>query len=123
MEKAIETHLEKLAAAVRATTIPADSKHASTCVLGRLQALYILLRATEARRYNDDITRLFQQLIKELALSGAACPDAAKLAAGIPEGVRVLHERLGLPRMALRAPASPIPLPRPRKPRKVAEKK
>ena len=45
-----------------------------------------------------------------------ACPEAQKLDAAFRDGLRDLHEQLGLPRLALKA--LPAPTTRPRKERK-----
>jgi hypothetical protein len=109
MEKAIQAHLGVLGEAVQATALPAESKHSAAWLIGRLPALYNLLRQTNESRYDDEMTRLYQALIKELVSAGVACPRAQKLAAGIPEGLRTLHEKLGLPKLALKTPSLPAP--------------
>ena len=109
MEKAIQAHLGVLGEAVQATALPAESKHSAAWLIGRLPALYNLLRQTDDSRYDDEITRLYQALINELASAGVACPRALKLAARIPEGLRSLHEELGLPKLALKTPSLPAP--------------
>jgi hypothetical protein len=105
MDKAIAAHLKGLQDAVRATTIPEDSQRTALWCLKQLPAQYALSRQTNESRYDDEITRLVQVLIQQLAASGT-CPEARKLAASLPEDFRLLHERLGLSFLALKPPAS-----------------
>jgi hypothetical protein len=104
MDKAIAAHLKGLGDAVQATAIPEDAKRTALWCLKQLPAQYALSRQTNESRYDDEITRLVQILIQQLAARGD-CPEAQKLAASLPEGFRLLHERLGLSFLALKPPA------------------
>ena len=106
MDEVIVTHLKRLEDAVRATAIPEDSKRTALWCLKQLPAQYVLSRQTNESRHDDEITRLVRVLIRQLT-AGAACPEAQKLAASLPEGFRSLHERLGLSFLALKSPAPP----------------
>lgn len=107
MDDALQAHLRALAAEVRATAIPAERKHTAAWCLGQLPAVYALFRQTNESRHADEITRLLLGVVKELTRGEEACPKARKLAAGIPGRTQLLHEQLGLPRLALKAPAAP----------------
>ena len=104
MDEAIAAHLKGLDEAVRATTLPKDSKQTALWCLKKLPTLYALSHRTHESRHDDEITRLVQVLIQQLT-AGGNCPRATKLAAGLPEGFRSLHERLGLSFLALKPPA------------------
>ena len=104
MDQEIAAHLKGLQDAVRATTIPEDSQRTALWCLKQLPAQYALSRQTNESRHDDEITRLVRVLIRQLT-AGAACPEAQKLAASLPEGFRLLHERLGLSFLTLKTPA------------------
>ena len=104
MDKAIAAHLKGLEEAVGATAIPEDAKRTALWCLKRLPAQYTLSHQTHESRHDDEITRLVQLLIRQL-IAGRHCPQAQKLAAGLPEDFRLLHERLGLSFLALKTPA------------------
>jgi hypothetical protein len=106
MDKVIAAHLKGLGDAVQATAIPEDAKRTALWCLQQLPAQYALSRQTNESRHDDEITRLVQVLIRQLTVGGN-CPQAKKLAAGLPEGFRSLHERLGLSFLALKSPAPP----------------
>ena len=106
MDKAIVAHLKGLQDAVRATAIPEDSQRTALWCLKQLPAPYALSCQTNESRYDDEITRLVQVLIRQLTVGGN-CPRAKKLAASLPEDFRLLHERLGLSFLALKLPAPP----------------
>ena|SRR5436190_8086465 len=118
MQAVILAHFGALGDAVRATAIHADRKNSAAWCIRQLPALYARLSETADSRYDDEITRLLQGLLADLAHGG--CPAAQKLAAGIPAGLRLLHARLGLPGVSLKPPAPP---PRPRKAHKSNEEK
>jgi len=120
MDEAIRAHLQALEDAVEATAIPADRKQTALWCLRQLPALYALSYETGESRHDDEITRLVKGLIQQLTTAGATCPESQKLAASIPGSFRLLHQRLGLAFLSLKAPAPP---PSPRKARKSNEKK
>jgi hypothetical protein len=106
MDKAIAAHLKGLGDAVQATAIPDDAKRTALWCLKQLPAQYTLSHQTNESRYDDEITRLVQVLIQQLAASGNS-PEAQKLAASLPEDFRLLHERLGLSFLALKISTPP----------------
>jgi hypothetical protein len=114
MDEAIAAHLKRLEDAVQATAIPEDAKQTALWCLKKLPTLYALSHQTNESRHDDEITRLVQVLIQQLT-AGGNCPQAQKLAAGLPEGFRLLHERLGLSFLALKTPAPPTRKPHKKK--------
>jgi hypothetical protein len=56
-----------------------------------------------------EITRLVQAVLKELAISQNTFPEAQKLADGITNRLLLLHERLGIPALSLKAIAATPP--------------
>jgi hypothetical protein len=106
MDDALRAELEALGADVRTATIPSDHQHTTAWCLGQLPALYAKFRQTRETRYGDEITRLVQAVLKALVDSKAVCPEAPKLAAGITERLRRLHEQLGLPGLGLKTPGA-----------------
>src|SRR5262245_36128350 len=104
MDEVIVAHLKRLEDTVRGTAIPEDSQRTALWCLKQLPAQYALSRQTHESRHDDEITRLVQVLIRQLTVGGN-CPQAKKLAAGLPEDFRLLHERLGLSFLALKTPA------------------
>jgi hypothetical protein len=111
MHETIRAHFQALGAAVQGTTIPADRQQVIATSIRRLSALYTQFRQTSESRYGEEITRVVQAVLKELE----ACPEARKLDAAFREGLRQLHEQVGLPALTLKPPAAP---PKPRKTRK-----
>jgi hypothetical protein len=111
MHADIQAHFRELEDAVRTTSVPADRKEVIAGSVRRLSALYARFRETDESRYGDEITRLVQGVLKDLE----ACPEARKLAAAFREKLRLLHEELGLPQLALKSAPPP---PGPKKTRK-----
>jgi hypothetical protein len=111
MHESIKEHFKDLEEAVRSTTIPADRKEVIAGTVRRLTGLYTKFRETNESRYGDQITALVQGVLMELE----ACPEARKLDAAFREKLQLLHEELGVPKLALK-PAPPPPAPK--KPRK-----
>jgi hypothetical protein len=103
MHKNIQAHFSKLEEAIRTTGIPADRQKVVSAAIARLGALYTGFRQTNESRYGDEITRGVQSVLKELE----ACPEAQKLDASFREGLRLLHDRLGVPALSLKALAVP----------------
>src|SRR5438552_290241 len=69
--------------------------------------LYDHYGATHESRYGDEITRLVQVLIVELARGQEGCSDAHAIARGMAGRFQTLHERLSLPTLILKAPVLP----------------
>jgi hypothetical protein len=111
MHERIKAHFRELEEDVRTTTVPADRKEAIAGSVKRLSALYTKFRETNDSRYGDEITRLVQGVLKELD----ACPEARRLDAAFRGKLRLLHEELGVPQLALKSAPPP---PGPKKTRK-----
>jgi hypothetical protein len=109
MDDALQAELGALGDEVRTAAIPSDCQHTASWCLGQLPALYAKFRQTRETRYGDEITRLVQAVLKALVDNKAVCPEAAQLAAGITERLRLLHEQLGLPGMGLKTPGAAAP--------------
>src|SRR5262245_34326935 len=86
MDEDLKAHLKALEEAVQATGVPAGRKPAALWCIRQLPPVYALSRRTAESRHGDEITRLVQGLMQQLTTAGATCPEAEKLAAGIPEG-------------------------------------
>ena len=115
MDEALQAHLGSLEDEIQATVIPGGCKQSAAWCIGQLPPpLYTLFRRTSESRYGEEITRLFQCVLKELTKGEAACPKAQRLVLSIPGRLQLLHERLGLPRLELKSPG---PSPRARKAR------
>jgi hypothetical protein len=106
MDDALQAELRAVGNEVGTAAIPTDRKHTAAWCLGQLPALYAKFRQTRESRYCDEITRLVQAVLKALVDSKADCPEAPKLAAGITERLRQLHEQLGLPGLGLKTPGT-----------------
>src|SRR5579885_1583780 len=103
MHETLKAHFKELEDAVRATSVREDRRDAIAGAIRRLPALYLKLRETNESRYGDAIARLVQTVLKDLE----ACPEARKLDATFREKLRLLHEELGVPQLALKAAAPP----------------
>jgi hypothetical protein len=111
MHETVQAHFAALEKAVRTTAIPADRKQFIATAIEKLPDLYRQYRQTNESRFGDEITRLVQAVLKQLE----ACPKAQKLDADFREGLRVLHEDLGIPSLPLRPVAPPPKPPKTRK--------
>ena len=104
MANALEAQLGALGDEVRAAAIPSDGKHTVLWCLEQLPTLYGKLRQTSESRYGDEITRLVQAVFKELLQRKPISAKAQELAATIANGLRLLHEQLGLPELNVQSP-------------------
>jgi hypothetical protein len=112
MHDRIKAHFQELEDAVRATGVPADRQGAIASAVRRLPPLYQKFRETNDSRYGDEITRTVQAILKDLE----ACPQARELDATFRAKLRLLHEELGIPALAVK------PAPRPPAPKKARKK-
>jgi hypothetical protein len=103
MHESIRAHFEELEEALRATAVPAERREVIAGSVRRLPALYAKFRETNDSRHGEEIARLVQGVLKDLE----ACPQARDLDAAFREKLRLLHEELGVPALALK------PAPRP----------
>ncbi len=104
MVDALQAHLGALGDQVQITTIPVGCKQSVAWCIRQLPPLYTLFHQTNESRYGEEITRLFQCVLKELTKGETACPKALQLVASIPGRLQLLHEQLGLPRLQLKLP-------------------
>lgn len=114
MDKALRLQLTTMRNEILATAIPDLCKQTLLWCIEQLPALYTKFRLTNESRYGEEITRLVQGVLKELAADKTACPHAQKLAASIPVRFRQLHEKFGLPRLNIKSLVASSP--RSRKP-------
>ena len=104
MHESIQAHFRDLEEALGATQLPADRKESIARCERRLPALNAQYRQTNESRYGDQITRLVQEVLRGLE----GCPEASRLDAAFRAKLRLLHEQLGVPQLALKpAPAPP----------------
>ena len=106
MVEALQAHLGALEDGIQATAIPGGCKQSAAWCIRQLPPLYTLFRQTNESRYGDELSRLFQCVLKELTKGETACPKAQQLVASIPGRLHLLHEQLGLPRLELKSPGS-----------------
>ena len=99
--------------AVRSTAVPADRREVIAGLVRRLPALYTQFRETNESRWGEEITRVVQAVLKDLE----ACPESRKLDAAFRAKLSLLHEELGVPKLALKS------VPKPPGPKKTRKKK
>ena len=114
MVEALQAHLGALEDEIQATAIPGGCKQSVAWCIRQLPPLYTLFRQTNESRYGDEISRLFQCVLKELTKGETACPKAQRLVSSIPGRLQLLHAQWGLARLELKSPG---PSPRARKAR------
>jgi hypothetical protein len=102
MHETLKAHFAALESAVQNTGIDTDRKRFIATSIEKLSDLYRQYRQTNESRFGDEITRLVQSVLKQLE----ACPKAQKLDAKFREGLRALHEDLGIPTLLLRPVAT-----------------
>ena len=106
MDKGLETLLRALGKEVRASAIPNDCKHTAGWCIDQLPWLYAQFQQSGESRYGEQISRLFQAVVKGLVESKPVCPAALKLAASIPDRLRRLHDEFGNPALGLKSPTA-----------------
>jgi hypothetical protein len=109
MDEALQGYLAALRNEVEAAGLSEGARQSILWGLGRLPALYAQFRLSSESRHGDEITRLVHGVLKGLVESRPPCPAAHRLAADIPERLRLLHEQAGLPGLALKTPRAPSP--------------
>ncbi len=111
MDDALQTTIAVLRDQIGAATIPEDGRHTASWCVGQLSDLYIKYSQTSESRYAAEITHLLRGVLAVLSQSEADLPGSP--VAAVIDSFRLLHERLGLPALALKLP--PAPKPRSRK--------
>jgi len=76
MDEALQAHLGALEDEIQATVIPGGCKQSAAWCIGQLPPLYTLFRQTSESRYGEEITRLFQCVLKELTKGETDCPNS-----------------------------------------------
>jgi hypothetical protein len=108
MHDSLKAHFASFEKSVQSTSIAEDRKEYITATLQKLPAVYEQYRLTNSSRFGDEITRMVQTILKNLE----ACPQSRGIDQEFRDGLRNLHEELGVPVLRLKAPA---PLPKKRK--------
>lgn len=104
MDETAQAHLDALKDEVGAAALSEDGKHTALWCLGRLLPQYAPYRQTSESRYGEEITRLVRGLLKVITEDPGGGPSVQHVATRILDRLQVLHEQLGLPRLALPAP-------------------
>jgi hypothetical protein len=112
MDRAIDEQLTVIRNEVQASAIPDDCKQTALWCIGQLPTLYSQFCLTNESRYGDEISRLVQGVLRELAKSKDD-PEAQKRTMSIPDRLQRLHEKFGIPRLTIKAAV--VPSPRSRK--------
>jgi hypothetical protein len=112
MKKTLQKHLAGLENKVMASGLADGCKQTTTWCFRQLPDLYAKFQQTSESRYGMEITRLVQAVLKELANSQKTCPEALKLANGIIDRLKLLHEELGIPALNLKSLGALPPRPR-----------
>lgn len=110
MKDAVPAQLSRIADEVRAAAISDASKQNMLSCIDRLPTLYAKFRLSYESRDGEEIARLLQGALDELASSKPACMATQQLGARITERIRQLHEKSGIPGLKLKAPRNVIPL-------------
>ncbi len=115
MEDVLAAELALIWDEVRVAAIPAGCKDAAVWSLGQLPTLYGQFQQTNESRFAEQIKSVLEVMLQALARSTKACPEAQQLAASLPQRLRLLHEKFGLPELKLKAPVvKPLPAVKPR---------
>ena len=109
MRDVLQVQLAKLGDDVRRAAISDDSKQTTLWCVGQLPILYAKFCQTYESRYGEEITRLVQGALDDLASSKTASTETQKLGASITQRLRLLHEQSGIPGLNLKSPRTPAP--------------
>jgi hypothetical protein len=107
MKDAVQTQLSELGKHVRNARISDDSKQTTLWCVSKLPGLYADFCQTNDSRYGDEIARLVQGALDDLANGKTASKETMKLGASITERLRSLHEESGIPHLRLKSPRTP----------------
>jgi hypothetical protein len=97
MKDAVQVQLTKLGDQVRDAAISDASKQTTLWCVSKLPVLYAQFCQNYESRYGDEITRLVQGALDDLAYSNTASKETMKLGSSITERLRLLHEQSGIP--------------------------
>jgi len=104
MKDYIQAQLLELGNDVRKAAIPDASKQTTLWCVDKMPLLYAQFCQTNESRYGDELKRLVQGALDDLANGTTASGETQKLGASITERLRALHEREGIPSLNLRTP-------------------
>jgi hypothetical protein len=96
MSEDFRDELAAIGTLVNSADLSAESKHTVAWCLKQLPALYGKFCQTNESRYGEEIVRLEQGILRNLAEKTTLSPDAQKVAEDIVDRLRVLHGRFGL---------------------------
>jgi hypothetical protein len=94
----MEAELQAVRAIVEAASLPESVRHTAAWCLDKLPPLYREFLNTFDQRHGDEIRRHVQAMLHQLD---------ARLAEAVAGRFRAMHERLGLPALALTHPKQP----------------
>ena len=100
MHERIQTHFDALQTSLQNSAMAESRRRLVSDAIEKLPALYALYRETNSSRFGDEISRLTQSILREMI----ADAEARKLEAQFRDGLHQLHEELGIPKLALKAP-------------------
>jgi hypothetical protein len=109
MKDAVQVQLTNLGNDVRQAAISDASKQTTLWCVSKLPILYAKFCQTYESRYGDEIARLVQGALDDLANSETASKETMKLGASITKRLRLLHEESGIPGLNLKLPCSVPP--------------
>lgn len=101
MQKRFQARLAAVGKGLQAAAMSEGCRRTAAWCVGQLPSLYTKFQQTNESRYGDEITRVIQVLLNELAHSEETRPGARQLAAQITDKFRLLHETFGLPPLRL----------------------
>jgi hypothetical protein len=110
MTEALRAELAGITSLVKTANVPGDTSHTVVWCLEQLPGLYAKFCQTCESRYGNEIRRLEQGILGELANSPLPSPDARAVREVVVERLRHLHERFGLPGLDFKV----LPSSRPR---------
>jgi hypothetical protein len=96
MTEALRGELAGITSLVKAANMPGDTSHTVVWCLEQLPGLYAKFCQTHESRYGDEIRRLEQGILGELAKLPLPSPEARAVGEVVLERLRHLHERFGL---------------------------
>lgn len=96
MKDIVGSHCSKVAERVRRAPIAESSKQILLEYLGRLPILYARFRTNSESRDGDQIARLLQNMLDQLA-GDTPASEMRKLSSWIVERTQHLHEQSGIP--------------------------
>jgi len=103
MKDPVQVQLARLGNDVRRAAISDASKQTTLWCVSKLPILYAKFCQTYESRYGDEISRLVQGALDDLADSKTASKETMKLGASITERLRFLHEESGIPVLKLKS--------------------